>query len=398
MTIGSCRRAIHPAKLGSNNRESFPDRSLVGPTIVADFITSVLQLEKRCIFCGNPPSDKNKEHIIPQWLIDLTGDPKREWYLGLKFTEPGKPPRTFSANQFHFPSCEACNSRYSALEGRTKGYFLKLWDNQNLTAAEWDDLLDWFDKVRIGLFIGNMILNKDLPIPNPKFFIDQRVGTKDRCVMVYPIPDHDGLRVFGAGDAVFFHLPTSFMLLAKNLLFLNISSDFLLAPRMGFPFPRIFENAEDRTKAGDLTATFRPKIPFIRFSFYAPMIAVYQTILMKDFLDDETFGALAANDFVRSNLWTAGSAKAKLAIVNHGKLAFLGTDQTVPHSKLAKGQIKDLDQYCIRFFEYRKYVLEDALSSGRVSRGSRKLVRLMVKFNGYALNQIRSDGARVSLP
>jgi hypothetical protein len=122
---------------------------------VTEIVTSVLQMEKRCIFCGNPPSAKNKEHIIPKWLIELTGDPKREWYLGVKFGEPGKPPRVFSADQFQFPACESCNSRYSNLEGRARGCFVKLWDNKPLTAGEWDDLLDWFDKVRIGLFIGN---------------------------------------------------------------------------------------------------------------------------------------------------------------------------------------------------------------------------------------------------
>jgi len=144
-------------------------RTLVRAPAVTKLITSILQIEKRCIFCGNPPTEKNKEHVIPRWLIELTGGPKRAWYLGVKFSELDKPARVFSADQFQFPACEACNTRYSDLEGRTKGYFLKLWDNKPLTAAEWDDLLDWFDKVRIGLFIGNMILNKDLPIPNPKF-------------------------------------------------------------------------------------------------------------------------------------------------------------------------------------------------------------------------------------
>ena len=147
---------------------------------MTELITSILQLEKRCIFCGNPPNGKNKEHVIPRWLTELTGDPKRAWYLGLKFGEPDKPPRVFSADQFQFPACEVCNTRYSNLESRTKSSFLKLWDNEPLAAAEWDDLLDWFDKVRIGLFIGNMVLNKDLPIPDPKFFIDQRIGAKDR--------------------------------------------------------------------------------------------------------------------------------------------------------------------------------------------------------------------------
>ena len=26
-------------------------------------------MAKYCVFCGNKPQDKNKEHIIPRWLI-----------------------------------------------------------------------------------------------------------------------------------------------------------------------------------------------------------------------------------------------------------------------------------------------------------------------------------------
>jgi hypothetical protein len=180
--------------------------------------------------------------------------------------------RRFAADQFQFPACEACNSRYSDLEGRTKANMTKLLNEQSLSAVQWDDLLDWFDKVRIGLFIGNMILNKDLPVPNPKFFIDQRIGAKDRCVLIYPNrADRVGLGMIGAGDPVFFHLPTSFMLLVNKLLFVNLSSDFLLAPRMGFPFPRTIEMEGPRMRADDFTAFLRPKLPFIRFSFYRPV-------------------------------------------------------------------------------------------------------------------------------
>jgi len=32
---------------------------------------------KKCVFCGKNPISKTKEHIIPQWLIEYTGDPDR---------------------------------------------------------------------------------------------------------------------------------------------------------------------------------------------------------------------------------------------------------------------------------------------------------------------------------
>jgi hypothetical protein len=56
-----------------------------------------------------------------------------------------------------------------------------------------------------------------IPDATPKVMLPERVfwgkatavqspaaGAKDRCLLVYPIPDHEGLRFFGASDAVFF--------------------------------------------------------------------------------------------------------------------------------------------------------------------------------------------------
>ncbi|QJB40178.1 hypothetical protein HF324_20870 [Chitinophaga oryzae] len=37
---------------------------------------------KYCIFCGEQPQSKTKEHIIPKWLIEMTGDPNRLTFFG----------------------------------------------------------------------------------------------------------------------------------------------------------------------------------------------------------------------------------------------------------------------------------------------------------------------------
>jgi hypothetical protein len=34
-------------------------------------------MDKICVFCGEKPKSRNSEHVIPQWLIELTGNPKR---------------------------------------------------------------------------------------------------------------------------------------------------------------------------------------------------------------------------------------------------------------------------------------------------------------------------------
>jgi hypothetical protein len=35
------------------------------------------RMDKFCVFCGESPENKNKEHVIPQWLIRMTGYSKR---------------------------------------------------------------------------------------------------------------------------------------------------------------------------------------------------------------------------------------------------------------------------------------------------------------------------------
>jgi hypothetical protein len=356
---------------------------------VTELVTSVLQQEKRCIFCGKPPHEKNREHVIPQWLIELTGDPSRTWHLGVKFSDQNKSARQFAANQYQFPACEVCNTRYSALEARAKANMVKLLNMQSLNATEWNDLLDWFDKVRIGLFIGNMILNKDLPIPNPKFFIDQRIGMKDRCVLVYPIRyGHLGLRMVGAGDPVFFYQPTCFMLLVNNLLFVNLSSDFLLAARMGFPFPRKLETVRSNLQVDDFTAIRRPKVPFIRFFFYPPIIGVYQTILVKELLEAESYASLACDVYVQSKLLPGSMFKTKLGIIKCEKPVFLSAVDEVTPMELPTQQIKTFEEYCLRFFEYRQFELERA--AGLLEPSLRGLVRTAMKFNRYAIDQTKS--------
>src|SRR5215467_1644940 len=63
-------------------------------------------MPKVCVFCGRPPKGKNKEHVIPKWLIALTGESKRKVYLGRKWAHPELEKRIYPLNSFTFPACE----------------------------------------------------------------------------------------------------------------------------------------------------------------------------------------------------------------------------------------------------------------------------------------------------
>ena len=48
---------------------------------------------KFCVFCGKPPDGKTREHVVPYWLLEMTGDPTRVVAFGLDFARSQKPIR-----------------------------------------------------------------------------------------------------------------------------------------------------------------------------------------------------------------------------------------------------------------------------------------------------------------
>jgi hypothetical protein len=157
---------------------------------------------------------------------------------------------------------------------------------------------------------------------------------------------------------------------------------------MGFPFPRKIEVVGPELRADDFTAIRRPKVPFIRFSFYRPTIEVYQTILMKELLEAESYASLTRDDYVQSKVLPGSVHKTKLCVAEGVKPVFLDATDKVVSTELLKQQIKTFDEYCIRFFEYRQATLEQAV--GIVEPSLRDLVRVTMKFNRYAIDQTNS--------
>jgi len=117
-----------------------------------------LSKPKLCVFCGHRAVEKTKEHVIPSWLIEMTGNPNRQIILGSFFSNFIKDKevqnKQISFNSFTFPACKNCNARFSDLEVRAKPIIEKLINNNPISAFDFDILLDWFDKVRIGLWVG----------------------------------------------------------------------------------------------------------------------------------------------------------------------------------------------------------------------------------------------------
>jgi len=198
------------------------------------------------VLCGQAPENKTREHVLPRWLLELTGDPRREANLGIDWTKTPPKPIKFSFDQYFFPACDPCNSKYgSVLEGPAKAYMKSMLDGEKLSASEIEHLFDWFDKVRIGVWLGSMTLNKNPVGIEPKFAVADRMGTKDRLLFVYrDRAASKGLTVI-ANTPIFWTMPSCFGLSINDLHFFNVSSDFLFSFELGLPYAKAPEWESD---------------------------------------------------------------------------------------------------------------------------------------------------------
>lgn len=234
-------------------------------------------MAKFCIFCGEHPVDKNKEHIIPQWLIHMTGEPKRATLLGKK---DGKEIR-FSWLNYVFPACTSCNTEFGKIEGQIKAIYIKIRDEQLLSHNEMNLFLDWLDKVRIGLWLGQaQLLKRDI---NPNFYINSRVGNKDRLLLVYKIDDNEkGIGLLASDSAIFQYVPSCFGLIVNNLVFFNYSKEFILSKNLGFPYVEEFSYNSKReiTFENFARAKYEVTYPILNGKIIKPCIKFYQSIIV----------------------------------------------------------------------------------------------------------------------
>jgi hypothetical protein len=194
---------------------------------------------KFCVFCGKSPRKDTKEHIIPRWLIQLTGDPYREGIFGpfrnQKTSELER--KRFRFDSFAFPACEDCNKRYSELESGAKVMMQELLAGNRLSSSDIELLLTWLDKVRVGSWLISYSVQKNPLGISPLFYINRRVDACDRMVLIYR-SDFKGARlsIEGSTVPVFQLQPSCFCLIVNDFVLLNVSTDFLASERLGLPY------------------------------------------------------------------------------------------------------------------------------------------------------------------
>jgi hypothetical protein len=271
-------------------------------------------MEKVCVFCGNTPRVKSREHVLPQWLIELTGDPKRTGFFGYD-KSGGFTPRLFSFDQFCLPSCSDCNAEFSKLEGDVKPIISKLLSEDKIGAAEFNTLLDWFDKIRIGIWLAFYYLDKNFVGVSPKFYIKRRLAASDRMLLVAERRERDlHLNFFGCETLSFHYRPSCFLLLVNHLWFLNISENLLFARRAGFPYVETRYWGSDYNLGGKLVeGRERMMAPLLGKHFGVKGTEIYQPIFRQQ-IEHEGNRKYYETDYVRKQSMNWGKGLGKMFI------------------------------------------------------------------------------------
>lgn len=243
------------------------------------------KMEKYCVFCGNKPQTKNKEHIIPRWLIDATGNPSRNINLGMdmRFENSSHKIRSYAFDKLTLPACEKCNSEFGKIEEKVKHVIGSILEYNFLRYTDVSILLDWFDKVRIGLWHYFYIMNGNVMDIDPHFHISSRVCAFDRMLMIYRVPGSaKGVNFVGTDTMAFQLMPSAFFLRINDYYFLNVSKEFLLAERFCFPFINSKEYVNDQSDqfvASIKAGTGKMRIPLVKYRFLDGGTEIYQPIL-----------------------------------------------------------------------------------------------------------------------
>lgn len=237
--------------------------------------------------------------------MKLTGDPKRTISVGFKKNfEKGFENRFFALDQLTFPACEACNTKYADLESSVKGIVEKLLAGSGLTGFEISKLLDWLDKVRVGLWLGFNQLDKNYANVDPNFHIDTRIGQFDRLLFVEKTDSERSRLNFGGVDTFSFALtPSAFLLIINNLYLTNVSYMFFLSRRLGFPYPSSISMVP---QSAHVKCDFAPGLgrimkPVVRRPISEKGICFYQPMYAGGLFREEPNDVYENDEFVRAH-------------------------------------------------------------------------------------------------
>jgi hypothetical protein len=208
--------------------------------------------------------------------------------------------REFSFDALTFPACAACNANFGAVEAQIKALTPRLLAYQPVASDELILLLDWLDKVRVGLWLGYLYLDKNPFRITPNFHIEARIGRSDRMV-TFIRADHqgEGLSFIGPSFKGYQLSPTCFALRVNGLWLVNAAGVSLCSQRLGFPYLEPVRIQDDHKVEVNLkNGSGRIMVPVERAPQLRRSVSIYQPVF-RPFLDYEQGEEFLESDWLK---------------------------------------------------------------------------------------------------
>ena len=291
--------------------------------------------------------------------------------------------------RFVFPACKVCNERFSDLEGAAQQVLKRMLAHEAINHQDLQILLSWLDKVRTGLWLAFYYLQKNCMVIDPHMAIAERVDRADRLVFIYrSVEGTEGVHIVGANVPAFQYLPVCFGLVINNLGFLNASTDFLLARRLGLPhgtaerwgdWPLVSYRLEPPRE--------RIMLPVLRGNWGGQCTRVYQPMAGRE-MTLRHLEEHATSPAVQAVFGNPPTRSGKVLIEREGRLWDCSADPTMdwlPPASLDKQQMANHI-----FRECAKLQLRIS-SQGPGTKGLDKGTKLIVKAQGRLAAAVTKD-------
>jgi hypothetical protein len=332
----------------------------------------------------------------------MTGDPNRPANFGRDWMSPDLKQRIYSWKAFTFPACNDCNGAWSELEGKVKIIIERMLASQPLGAEDFYIFLSWIDKVRTGLWLGMIYLNKNYRGFIPQFHIKDRVAQKDRALLIFETNDKLEGIALGAFDTPVFHSAPSICFIGINrYYFVSLSSDFLLAKQLGWPYAslrRLVDMDTDgmETEMDNGTQTIQsPVLPSLPLSSGTVLLQpIAHQYLRK--ADPEAFRKVFLNDYVKASSIDDESGIGHLLIGNEAT-AFYPVEQTdiwIPTVKYDRQALAmDIGLWVAEFQRDRYRNQPDYAHFPEADREKRtREIEGILKIQGFIIDHLRNGG------
>lgn len=196
-----------------------------------------------CPLCGHvlrDGEDKNFEHPLPAWVYRLSGESEKSYPPNATFDWSNPPTWEYFGCTAH----SFCNSEFGRILEQPASKIISRLVNGldanravNMTSADIEIMLNWFDKVRISFRAATIAAEGNLNLleSNFSYFANYGMGLKDRFLYILKI---DGcaftkLDLVGMTNSAFASTPVAFYIRIRSFLFVFVSAEFILSDALG---------------------------------------------------------------------------------------------------------------------------------------------------------------------